>query len=99
MFQEPETKNSADNRSYNGEGEISDIVKENDTVDIYQLPQRKNSEHNRGVDGELSDSTWPPEWKSDPWYKGIEETAVNSGDAITARDIRLAAVARNMWEL
>lgn len=99
MFQEPETKSSATNRAYNGESEIVDIVSEGTQPDIYQLPDRINSSHNRGVDGELSDSTWPPKIKPDPWYKGIEEVSVNSNDIISAKDNRLSAVAHNMWEL
>ena len=99
MFQEPQTKNSADNRSYNGEAEIVNSEKENLVSDIYQLPLRINSEHNRGVDGELSDSSWPPIQQPDPWHKGIEEISVNSNDILAARDNRIAATVHEMWEL
>lgn len=99
MFQEPQTKNSADNRSYNGEAEIVNSEKENLVADIYQLPSRINSEHNRGVDGELSDSSWPPIQQPDPWHKGIEEVSVNGNDILAARDNRIAATVHEMWEL
>lgn len=99
MFQEPETKSSATNRAYSGESEVTNTVSEGTQPDIYQLPDRINSSHNRGVDGELSDSTWPPEIKPDPWHKGIEEVSVNSNDIMTARDNRLSATVHEMWEL
>ena len=99
MFQEPETKNSADNRSYNGEAETVNNGSESFTSDIYQLPSRINSEHNRAVDGDLSDSSWPPVQQPDPWHKGIEEVSVNGNDILAARDNRLSATVHEMWEL
>lgn len=99
MFQEPESKNSFKNRMYDGEGELTDNDITVSKNDIYQLPERINSEHNRGVDGEISDSSWPLTIKTDPWYKGIEEQAVNSNDITAVRDARLNAVAHEMWEL
>ena len=99
MFKEPDTKNSADNRSYNGEAEVSVTEEQSAKAELYQLPTRINSEHNRGVDGELSDSTWPPTIKSDPWHKGIEEVSVNSNDILAARENRLLATVHEMWEL
>lgn len=99
MFKEPDTKNSTDNRSYNGEAEISVTEEQSVKAEPYQLPTRINSEHNRGVDGELSDSTWPPTIKSDPWHKGIKEVSVNSNDILAARENRLSATVHEMWEL